>query len=542
MIVALSILAAMTVSDTTSWPSYGGGPQHSAIYYGNSQSLALDHWHAGLDDDPSYYGGAVLIHYASPVVTPLNNVVYAYRFNEVVGGNTTYNNWHVIARDSVAGNVLYTVKTDFQAPVIWPNDWTSVFPLCLTPVKLDGVWNTGVAAGAAGGSVLILSNADSPLYTQNRVIFYTTFADYTANASNYSNIYIDTPITPDGNGNIYFGYKVIGSDPANFPQLGAGGLVKMNVSTHQSQYVSISSLNIPGGASQIQTNASPALSADGQHVYLGVYYDEGGSGPAYLAKVNASTLALEASTPLMDPSVPGNNAWLIQESSAAPMVAPDGHVYMGAFRANYGESHGWMFQTDANLNTNDQNGNPYPIGAFGWDDTASVVPVSIVPSYTGSASYLLLTKYNDYADFHNTDPGAIGDNKVALLDPTSNATGVDRQTGVKVMDVVMGIIGPTPDASLGDLGCDEWCINSAAVDVNKHSAIINSEDGHVYRWDFYTNTLTDHHLLEPPTGEAYTSTVIGPDGTIYAINNCVLFAIGDNIIATAKKPAAKAKH
>jgi hypothetical protein len=507
------------------------------LYYGASQSLALDHWHTGLDDDPSYYGNAVFIHYASPVVSPGNTVLYAFRYNQTVNNTTDYNNWHVMARNGASGNVLYTVKTDFLAPVIWPNDWTSVFPLCLTPVKLNGVWNTGVAAGAAGGSVLILSNADTASYTQNRVVFYTTFADYTANASAYSNIYINTPITPDGNGNIYFGYTVKGSDPANFPQLGAGGIVKMNVSTHQSQYVAISKLNIPGGASQIQTNSAPALSSDGQHIYLGVYYNEGGSGPAYLAKVNASSLTLEASTALMDPSVPGNNAWLIQESSAAPMVAPDGHVFMGAFRANYGESHGWMFQADANLNTNDANGSPFPIGAFGWDDTPSVVPANLVPSYTGAAQYLILTKYNDYADFHNSDPGAIGDNKVALLDPTSNSSGIDRQTGVKVMNLVMGILGPLPDHNTG-LGSCEWCINSAAVDVNKHSAIINSEDGHVYRWDFWTNTITDHHLLEPPTGEAYTSTVIGPDGTIYAINNSVLFAVGNNVVASAK-PAQK---
>jgi hypothetical protein len=371
---------------------------------------------------------------------------------------------------------------------------------------------------------------------QNRVVFYTTFANYTANAGAFSNIYINTPITPDGQGNIYFGYKVNGADPAGFSSLGAGGIVKMNVSTHQSQFVTISSLGIPGGASQIQTNAAPALSNDGQHIYLGVYLDYGGSGPGFMAKLNASTLALEASAPLKDPSVPGNNAWLIQESSASPMVAPDGHVFMGAFRANYGESHGWMFQLDENLNSNDANGNPFPIGAFGWDDTASVVPANIVPSYTGSASYLILSKYNDYADFHNTDPNAVGYNQVALLDPTSNSTSTDRQTGVKVMNVVMGVLGPTPDYDWGTpaIGCREWCINSAAIDVNKHSAIINSEDGHVYRWDFYTNKITDHHLLAPATGEAYTSTLIGPDGTIYAINNSILFAIGDATVAAAK--------
>jgi hypothetical protein len=58
------------------------------------------------------------------------------------------------------------------------------------------------------------------------------------------------------------------------------------------------------------------------------------------------------------------------------------------------------------------------------------------------------------------------------------------------------------------------------------TAIINSEDGTVYRWDFTTNTLLQSVILTAGRGEAYTPTLIGPDGTAYAINDATLFAVG----------------
>ena len=54
------------------------------------------------------------------------------------------------------------------------------------------------------------------------------------------------------------------------------------------------------------------------------------------------------------------------------------------------------------------------------------------------------------------------------------------------MNEVITILGPTKNPNLA--GVDEWCINSAAIDSANKCAVVNSEDGHVYRWDFTTNT------------------------------------------------------
>ncbi len=147
-----------------------------------------------------------------------------------------------------------------------------------------------------------------------------------------------------------------------------------------------------------------------------------------------------------------------------------------------------------------------------------MVAKAIVPSYHGSSSYLLLTKYNNYRD-----TGGNGQNYVAITDPNNSMT--DPITGISVMNVVIQQIGRTADGPPAG-AVREWCINSAAIDPFTKSAIVNSEDGINYRWDFTTNTLSQLMPLSPGVGEAYTPTVIGPDGTVYAINDAVLYAIG----------------
>jgi hypothetical protein len=110
---------------------------------------------------------------------------------------------------------------------------------------------------------------------------------------------------------------------------------------------------------------------------------------------------------------------------------------------------------------------------------------------------------------------------------------------VTVMKEVMSILGPTPDDDFPGLpdAVREWCINTAVVDPLTDSILANSEDGKLYRWNLASNTFSEQIVLTPGIGEAYTPTLIGADGKVYAINNATLFAIGALSVAEPSSAA-----
>ena len=131
-----------------------------------------------------------------------------------------------------------------------------------------------------------------------------------------------------------------------------------------------------------------------------------------------------------------------------------------------------------------------------------------------------MTKYNNYCGVGTGN----GHNDIAILDPT--ATEHDPIIpSTMVMNEVLTHEGVTPDGDCPG-GVKEWCINTAAIDPFTKSVLANSEDGNLYRWDLTTNSFTQVITLSTGIGEAYTPTVIGADGTAYAINDAILDAIG----------------
>lgn len=481
------------------WGGYQQNAQHTGISPNASAGLSYIRWQTPVDEQPVYSGDALLIHYGSPIITQANTVIVPVKTGSAGG-------FKIEGIDGASGTIKWQSTTDYILP---PHDWVPSYSPTLTP-------SNRVYYAGAGGTVYFRENVNSNSPTPAGQIAFFGNANYAANSAAYNNnVFINTPITSDSSGNIYFGYQVTGATPLAGLQ---SGIARIDAAGNAT-YTTVANMVVGDPSmTKIVHNNAPAISTDGSKVYVAVNNGTGTTfgTQGYLVALNSTTLANVNQVALYDPRSGGvNRANLPDQGTASPTIGPDGHVYMGVLESPFTSSKGWMLHFDGNLNAA---GAP---GAFGWDDTASIVPRTMVPTYNGTSPYLLLCKYNNYAGL-----GGDGLNKLAILDP--NGTQIDPRTGATVMKEVLSIAGVTPDPeyiATHPNAVREWCINAAAVDPATHSVLVNSEDGKIYRWDLFTNTFTEVLTLTGGIGEAYTPTLIGPDGSVYAINNAMLFSL-----------------
>ena len=482
------IVLPLAAAAPPAWRCHAGNSEHTAAAPALAQALSHIRWQTPVDLDPQIgEDGELTTHYASPMITAANTILVPVK-------TTATGNWEIQARQGGTGSLIWTLASDYSEPLTAST--VPPFPAQLT--KQNMLYMAG-----AGGTVLTRAKPDKANGQSERLAFYG-LSIYQAHMSAMSQaVMIDTPITSDAAGNIYFGFVAEGKNPAKV----VSGLARISA-TGAGSWVSAATASGDATMNEVPIGCAPSVSADGSTIYVAV--SNGSAG--YLVSLNSATLAPVAHVALVDPSS-GQPAWVTDLATASPTIGPDGDVYYGVVENPFPnhDGRGWLLHYDAGLTK------VKTPGSFGWDDTASIIPG------TNKHNYSVMVKYNNYV---GVGPLGDGKDKLAILNPEATQLDEYSTTKVVVMKEVQTILGPTPQPNQPDGAVFEWCVNSSVVDVAGGAVFAGNEDGNFYRWDLASNTLSQKMPLSAPQGESYTPTLIGPDGTVYAINTAVLSAIG----------------
>ncbi len=497
-LTAVAATTALAASTATSyalaplppWQTFAANAQHTGAAPVAPQPLNSIHWHVKVDHKPSCCDDGPIAHYASPMITSGNTVVVPVRLGPKKG-------FVVKAFDGADGTKLWEFPTDYTPPVQAKFEWPPPIPASLVSDQ--------VAVAGAGGTILLHSISD-PTAAVHRVAFYGIDRYRAHRAAFRKDVQITTPITTAPDGTLYFGFSAASGTPGHL----RNGLARITLAGDGS-WVSARKLGGTDHATRIALNCAPALSNDSTIGYVTVVTGLVGR----LVGFDATTLKPKYVHKLEDPQT-HELADISGSTTSSPTIGPDGDVFYGVLGTPIlkHDIRGWLLHFNAKLS------NLKTPGSFGWDDTVSIVPATSVPSYTGDSSYLVVSKYNNYL----AGPHGDGRNEIALLDP--HAAQKDRFSKVQVMQEVRTVLSPVHIPHTPKGSRYEWCINSVAVDPITGSAMANNEDGHLYRWDLDSGDLTENIRLGDPAGQAYTMTVIGPDGTTYAMTNAVMYAVG----------------
>src|SRR4030095_8995233 len=171
----------------------GANAHHTGVFTPAVQPLIVLKWQTDIDLN----NNGALAHYGSPVISA-NNTVF-------VPVKTAGDGFRVDAFDGATGTLKYMVGTDYIMPT---HNWLLPYNICIVGTRL-------YFAGA-GGTMWHIDNINSNSPTAPvRDVFYTTLSGYNANKAAFdSTIFINTPITADSAGNIFFGFRVQGTAPA----------------------------------------------------------------------------------------------------------------------------------------------------------------------------------------------------------------------------------------------------------------------------------------------------------------------------------------
>ncbi|MCU1246348.1 MAG: hypothetical protein JWN02_2258, partial [Acidobacteria bacterium] len=436
LLLLFSILCCCCPLIAQDWPQWALNPQHTGQVAFPAQKLSRNLVNVIYDPlvpdeiaavNAEFGAPDLLAHYQAPLVDD-DDVYMMYKSGSYTPGAYSTQNW---------GETKYHWTGDNHLTVVWQfaTDWNA-------PGNQDDFWEPVFHPALANGYLYVPGKGGS-IFKVNKATGHGTRINPFSNLN--SRTYTSSPLTVDASGNLYYTVIRLGGGPDFYSQdIDDSWLVKVSPSDN-TQKVSYSQLTVgaPAGSDQCANafsteplpwppsptavaptapcgtqrpgvNVAPAIAPDGTiytvtrghllsretflvatrpnltqkwiaslrnrfHDGCGVPVSAGGSLPA-----NGQPGGCRAGANLgVDPATNTfGGGRVLDDSSASPVVAPDGSVYFGAYtRYNYAQGHLMHFSA----------GGTY-LGAynFGWDVTPGI--------YAHGATYSLVTKDNHYGE------------------------------------------------------------------------------------------------------------------------------------------------
>ena len=246
----LSHTGALAQSIRVPWSDYAHDAQHSDISSSASQPLNHILWQTSVDlTVPTNNTSELFIHYGSPLITRSNTVIVPVKTTGTGG-------FRIEAHAGTNGVLQWMQSTDYILPA---HNWTPSFSPTLTP-------KNRLYFPGGGGTVYYCDSPDSTnLPVIGQVAFYGT-TNYNANTNAYlANVFINTPITSDRYGNIFFGFQVANSASVSL----TSGVARIDYNGTGS-WIAANSIVTNAGIIKVAMNCAPALANDHKTLYVAV--------------------------------------------------------------------------------------------------------------------------------------------------------------------------------------------------------------------------------------------------------------------------------
>src|SRR6266700_7540736 len=192
-------LTLLLIDEAGAQTTFAGNAQHTGVYSPAAQNLNAVHWTTSIDLDNS--GGYA--HYGAPLITPANTIFVPVKTGHADG-------FKINVFNAASGAALYSLSTDYAQP---PHNWILAYQPVLATSAETRLYYPG-----AGGTVYYVNNVDAAGHGAPVQQAFYGLASYQVNKGGFnSTVFINTPITADSSGNIFFGFRVDGTIPAPAP-------------------------------------------------------------------------------------------------------------------------------------------------------------------------------------------------------------------------------------------------------------------------------------------------------------------------------------